>query len=380
MSRYRQNIDRSDSSGSFAEGPTGGHSIEQVPHACVEEVASGVLTPIRDAVAKTEQLGDENDRRFRRDLDEILYDIETGMTPHSAGRAVQTLDGAVEGWFSRRRQRLRERDAELTGVISSMGQALKDLQGDDVGFHEGLDAHLERLTSAADSVQVRSVSARINRIVEAAKRQAVEQKEASENRVRRMSEMMHGLMSQLQETQAALERDALTGLYNRGSFDGRMEQELERARLSPYHFSLIMIDLDRFKTVNDTYGHIGGDRVLKACAEAIQAVVMRTTDFCARYGGEEMAIILSDTRAETAERVAEAVRQRIMGEPIQTGNALHTQTASLGVAEACDSDSAEDVIHRADSCLYLGKQNGRNQVVVAGRGLGRRIPLPDALL
>ena len=380
MSRYQgQHVD-DQAARSFGDGPSAGDSVERIAPARIEEVAVGVLQPIRDAVAKTEQLGDESDRRFRHDLDEILYDIEHGMTPHSAGRAVHSLDGAVEGWFSRRRQRLRERDAELTGVISSMGQALKNLQGDEGGFHEGLDAHLARLTSAADSVQVRSVSARINRIVEAAKHQAVAQKQASEKRVRQMSEMMHGLMDQLQETQAALERDALTGLYNRGSFDQRMEQELERARLSPYNFCLIMIDLDKFKTVNDTYGHIGGDRVLKACAHSIQAVVMRTTDFCARYGGEEMAIVLSDTKVDTAARVAEAVRLRIMAEPISTGAAHHTQTASLGVAEGCDADKAEDIIHRADSCLYLAKQNGRNQVVVAGEGLGRRIALPDPLL
>lgn len=377
MSGNRGQFQDDDADGSYGDGPS---NIQHVPPRRVEDVAISAITPLRDAVSKTEQLGDESDRRFRRDLDEILYDIDNGMTPHSAGRAVMTLDGAIEGWFARRQDRLRERDRELTGVISSMGQALKDLQGDDSGFHDGLDAHLSRLTSAADSVQVRSVSARINRIVEAAKRQAVEQKAASEKRVRQMSEMMQGLVDQLQETQEALERDALTGLYNRGSFDQRMAQELEKCRLSPYNFSLIMIDLDKFKSVNDVYGHVGGDRVLKACAEALMAVVMRTSDFCARYGGEEMAIILSDTRADQAAKVAEAVRQRMCAEPIQTGTALHTQTASFGVAEGADVDSPEDIIHRADSCLYLAKQNGRNQVVVAGEGLGRRIQLPDSLL
>ena len=380
MSGFNAQFEDENVDGTFGDGPSGRHSSENYLPASMENVAAAALQPLRDAVVKTEQLGDEDDRRFRRDLDDILYDVHHGMTPHSAGWAVHKLDGAIDGWFHRRRARLRERDRELTGVISSMGQALKDLQGDDAGFHDGLDAHLERVTSAADSVQVRSVSARINRIVEAAKRQAVEQKAASEKKVRQMSELMQGLVEQLHETQAALEIDALTGLYNRGSFDQRLAQELNKCRLAPYNFSLIMIDLDKFKSVNDDYGHVGGDRVLKACANALQAVVMRTTDFCARYGGEEMAIILSDTRAEQAIKVAEAVRARMMAEPIQTGSALHTQTASLGVAEGCDTDSADDLIHRADSCLYLAKQNGRNQVVAAGVGLGRRIPLPDALL
>ncbi len=355
-------------------------TLESYKNATVEQVAEMALASIRKEAVKVEVAGNREDRRFRRTIDEAVYDLKHGMTPHSAGRAVAELDQEIELWFERRRDRVRERNQELSGVIASMGTALKALKGDDNSFHGGLDTHLDRLRKAADNVQMRSVSARLTRILDATATQVSSQREASEARIRSLSDLVRGLHQQLDETKAQMERDALTGLFNRGSFDVRLERELRTARLSPYTFSLIMVDLDHFKVVNDTYGHIGGDRVLQACAQALQAVVMSETDFCARYGGEEMAIILSDTDAQNAARIAEAVRARLEHTDIQTGAALHRQTASFGVSEGCDEDQADDLVNRADSCLYLAKQNGRNRVVVAGEGLGKRIRLPETLL
>lgn len=384
MSGYERNWDdgagTSTGDASLDEITGEGPSLEGYPDATVDQVAKVALESIRKEAVKIEIPGDKDDRRFRRAIDETVYDLEHGMTAHSAGRAVGELDREIEVWFERRRSRVRERDQELSGVIASMGTALKALKGDDNSFHGGLDQHLDRLRKAADNVQMRSVSARLTRILDATASQVATQREASEARIRSLSEMVRGLHQQLDETKAQMEIDALTGLYNRGSFDARLAEELQTARLSPYTFSLIMIDLDHFKAVNDTHGHIGGDRVLQACAKALQAVVMSETDFCARYGGEEMAIILSDTDAENAARIAEAVRARLEQTDINTGAAVHRQTASFGVAEGCDEDTADDLINRADSCLYLAKQNGRNRVVVAGQGEGKRIQLPESLL
>ncbi len=367
--------------GAALEGTTGETpTLESYRDATIEQVAATALASIRKEAVKVEVPGNREDRRFRRTIDEAVYDLEHGMTPHSAGRAVAELDQEIEIWFDRRRDRVRERDQELSSVIASMGTALKALKGDDNSFHGGLDQHLDRLRKAADNVQMRSVSARLTRILDATATQVATQREASEARIRSLSDLVRGLHQQLDETKAQMERDALTGLFNRGSFDLRLEQELRTARLSPYTFSLIMIDLDHFKVVNDSYGHIGGDRVLQACAQALQAVVMSETDFCARYGGEEMAIILSGTNVQNAARIAEAVRARLERTDIQTGAALHRQTASFGVSEGCEEDQAEDLINRADSCLYLAKQHGRNRVVVAGEGVGKRIRLPESLL
>ena len=140
-----------------------------------------------------------------------------------------------------------------------------------------------------------------------------------------------------------------------------------------------MIDLDHFKEVNDTYGHVIGDRVLQMTSKAVQEVVLRRSDFCARYGGEEMAVILADCLAPGGHKVAEAIREQIAALEVPVGKKSIQRTASLGVAVGCDGDEAEDIIGRADSALYVAKRSGRNKVVVAGEGEGKRIQLPDAL-
>ena len=140
------------------------------------------------------------------------------------------------------------------------------------------------------------------------------------------------------------------------------------------------MDLDKFKSVNDTHGHVAGDRVLKSVAQVMGKLVMGSDDLVARYGGEELAILLDDSRATRGHRVAEEIRETLEKTIVPMRGCSHVQTASFGVAEGCDSDTPESLIQRADECLYLAKENGRNRVVIAGQGsLGRRVALPEGL-
>ncbi len=349
------------------------HIVEpKQPH----EALTAVLAPLSAEVGRHAEVGDDTDRRFRLELEELMQDMSTGMTPHLGGRTVNAVQPGLKQWFDRREAVYQAKQNDLGAVIASMGKALKALQGDDEDFMGGLDANLSRLTQAADSVQVRHVSARLQQILEVTSEQAKEERDARDKRLNQLSTMVRGLHEQLDAAKIQLQEDALTGLYNRGTFDARLNAEINKCKLTPYKFSLIMIDLDHFKAVNDTHGHVGGDRVLQACAEAIKAIVMSTDDFCARYGGDEMAIIVSDSDMENGNRVAEAVRQRIESLEIQTGTAIHTQTASFGVSEGCDEDDPVDVLERADAALYAAKENGRNKVCVAGYDEARRVRLP----
>lgn len=340
------------------------------------EALGAVLKPLSEEVGRRAVVGDDVDRRFKLEIDELLEDISTGLTPHLCGRTVHAVDPGVADWFGRREAQFQARQQELGSVIASMGKALKALQGDDEDFMGGLEQNLARLTQAADSVQVRHVSARLQQILEVTSEQAKEEREARDKRLNQLSTMVRGLHEQLDAAKIQLTEDALTGLYNRGTFDQRIASEVEKCHLTPYKFALVMIDLDHFKAVNDNHGHVGGDRVLQACAEAIKAIVMSTDDAAFRYGGEEMAVILSDADMETGRRVAEAIRERIESLEIRTGTAVVRQTASFGVSEGCDEDAVVDIIERADAALYAAKENGRNKVCVAGYGEARRVRLP----
>jgi len=346
-----------------------------------DDTLAVVLKVLRDEVS-TEGPDEVEavDRKLRLSIEEILFDVESGMTPYSAAKASGLLQSQLPSWFARRKTAEDDRNQEMAHLIGVMGKALKAIEGDDNVFHDSLDKNLDRLRQAADTVQVRSASARLLRIVDEAAEQVAEQKATNEKRIRNLSEMVRGLHEELDQVKVEAQEDALTGLFNRKSFDDRLEGELRKARLAPYQFSLVMIDLDHFKEVNDTYGHVIGDRVLQGCGKALQEVVLRRSDFCARYGGEEMAVILADCPGAGAVKVAENLRESIEGVLVKAGKKEIKVTASFGIAEGCDADLADDVIERADSALYAAKRTGRNKVVLAGVDEGRSVALPDSLL
>jgi diguanylate cyclase (GGDEF)-like protein len=162
--------------------------------------------------------------------------------------------------------------------------------------------------------------------------------------------------------------DDLTGIPNRRSFLDRMLTEFNRSRRNKYSLSVIMIDIDHFKSYNDTYGHECGDECLREVALAIQKTLKRPSDFCARYGGEEFIIVLPDTTQEGAMFIAEAIRTAVkdLGIPHEKSSSTGMVSISLGVATADNnvSISYEDLIRQSDKALYLAKENGRNRVEV----------------
>ena len=160
--------------------------------------------------------------------------------------------------------------------------------------------------------------------------------------------------------------DGLTQLFVRRYFDARIEEEIERSRRYGSPFSVVMLDVDDFKKLNDTYGHLVGDRVLRAIANVIKAQ-MRGVDTAARYGGEEMAVILPRTEMVGAYNLAERIREAIAELRITTDDdpprALGV-TASLGISAYPESKArdGEDLVRKADRALYRAKKTGKNRV------------------
>jgi diguanylate cyclase len=159
--------------------------------------------------------------------------------------------------------------------------------------------------------------------------------------------------------------DPLTMLSNRKHFDQSLERILAKSRHSGEVFTLILADVDHFKSFNDTHGHQVGDHVLRLIAGEMKQAV-KGQDVVARYGGEEFAIILPATGLIAAAAVAERIRTTTMSKELRrrkTGESLGRVTVSLGVAECRAEDSAQDLVERADNCLYAAKRRGRNCVV-----------------
>jgi two-component system cell cycle response regulator len=156
-------------------------------------------------------------------------------------------------------------------------------------------------------------------------------------------------------------KDFLTDLVNRRRFFERLEAEMAEARIKNFALSVIILDLDFFKRINDTFGHDSGDVVLKNTALRVREM-MRGSDCAARFGGEEFIMMLRETRIDAAYALAEAVRAKIAEVPYDR---VGTVSASFGVAEWNHKEDARSMIARADKALYVAKQTGRNKVVRA---------------
>lgn len=174
----------------------------------------------------------------------------------------------------------------------------------------------------------------------------------------------HVVVNELELRQIA-SIDHLTGALSRRAWTEKAEKEIERARRYGHALSLAILDIDRFKSINDTFGHPAGDQVIQRIAE-ICLEAKRSADFFGRFGGEEFVMLMPETGAAEAERLAERLRVRFADEIFDLGEPVRA-TISLGVAGLSSDD--QDVSHlteRADAALYEAKNGGRNRTVVAG--------------
>ncbi|TNC92037.1 MAG: GGDEF domain-containing protein [Thalassolituus sp.] len=164
------------------------------------------------------------------------------------------------------------------------------------------------------------------------------------------------------EAMAAAFRDPLTGAGNRVALDKTLGREVELAKRHDQSLSVLMLDLDHFKQVNDEFGHSMGDKVLKEAVIAMTGCI-RQTDMCFRYGGEEFLIMLSSADQAGALRIAERIRMGI-GQLMFTSEKGSLQvTASIGCATLNMTDTMEELVQRADEALYVAKDSGRNRVI-----------------
>ncbi len=179
--------------------------------------------------------------------------------------------------------------------------------------------------------------------------------------IRRADEVTHELIDQVEKLRMRAFVDPLTGVWNRGALFDLLSREIERARRTDESLSVTMLDLDRFKSVNDTYGHAVGDDVLREVCRRIKLAI-RAYDGLGRYGGEEFMVLFPSTDTEMAIKQAERVREAVRAEPCQLGEDQRTITVSLGVATLQDGETQEQLIERADKALYRAKENGRDRV------------------
>lgn len=192
----------------------------------------------------------------------------------------------------------------------------------------------------------------------------IEQREQRHRQtLRQLESQVHYLMRELAQARRENTTDPLTRLYNRRAFEETLQHTVGLNRLFGYPAAMLLVDIDHFKQINDTYGHAVGDAALKWVAEQIVRVCKRKSDFAARYGGEEFAIILRETPLRDAHKIALQLAEQIRRTPmtLPDGGSLHL-TVSIGVSELQPHESEQEWFRRTDALLYQAKQAGRDRV------------------
>ncbi len=168
------------------------------------------------------------------------------------------------------------------------------------------------------------------------------------------------LRTALQKVELDAATDALTGQWNRRALDDVLKQQVQRRAVSGRTFSILMLDIDFFKKINDEFGHLVGDDVLRAFAQRLREF-LRSDDVCARFGGEEFVVVLPDTSQATAMEIGERIRMGVAQAPLLTKPKVPA-TVSIGVATMEQGQSITELFAAADAAVYLAKNGGRNQV------------------
>lgn len=195
----------------------------------------------------------------------------------------------------------------------------------------------------------------------------LEENQKLEKQLDQSTLVMESLQEELETFRREALTDGLTGLLNRKAFDSEVKKILENSYKEGFPFTLLIGDIDHFKTFNDSFGHQVGDQVLRLVAKTLTDGV-KGRDIVARYGGEEFVIILPETTLSSGVIVGNALRKAIAAKEVvnrTSGMKIGRITMSLGVAEYKKGEMVEDLIERADAALYTAKHNGRNQVAAA---------------
>ncbi|MDE2134480.1 MAG: GGDEF domain-containing protein [Alphaproteobacteria bacterium] len=293
----------------------------------------------------------------------VLSQIVSGMIGQRLPFGPQVLSELRARALSRERAAKAMEDVG-TGISDMLDIVLDKLE--DAGKHAG--DYGRALSEASGELNDDHSPAALRKLVDGllgATRAMEERTSNLENELQRSSEQVNELKVQLDDVRKESRIDQLTGIANRKAFDAELQAAIEDAAQTGAALTLLMCDIDHFKSFNDTWGHPTGDQVLRLVANCLSENV-KGRDTAARYGGEEFVVILRQTALTDAIKLANQIRSHVEGKKLvkkSTGDILGSITISIGVAQLSQNDQVESLVQRADTCLYRAKHTGRNRVV-----------------
>ncbi len=314
---------------------------------------------------------DEEDPRFQDLCKEYARHVTNGAAILDEGIGESTDGtrqwGRVRRFYTDRRSResefVQERVRNYRLLVEDLAVSLRSVATREELTENSVKTSLGDVERAADQGDIREIRQAIATTMTTVVHAFNEQRRLFESQIAQANNRMLSLRQDLATAREDLKRDALTDTFNRGAFDTALQQAVSLNFILRQPVTVVMLDLDHFKNVNDEYGHAAGDDILRSVADCLSRTFVRRSDIVARYGGEEFALILGDVSLDTAtglvQRFLDNVRTSVT---IPYGKPGSKVTCSAGLTELLPTDTVETVLLRADRALYRAKHDGRDRL------------------
>lgn len=345
----------------------------------VESIADGALDTLGSVIRV---MGDES-FPLEKEIDPAVFPVMCSEFARHVenGAAVPSFDipqsadgsrewGRVRRFFADRRHAeksfVTERLQDYRGVVDDLVTGLRDVGQRDQTTESSVRESLINIEDAVATGILPRIKAALTETVSQINDTFSEQKKEYETQLHELNERMSSLRQDLVAAREEMKRDALTDAFNRGAFDSAIMQSLNMHFILQQPVTLVMVDVDNFKYINDNFGHAAGDEVLRAVGDCLARSFIRKSDFVARYGGDEFAVILTDTPAEFCGKLMQRFLEhaREISVPSAPGETL--VACSAGYTEIADDDTVTSLLKRADKALYQAKAEGRDRAVFIG--------------
>jgi len=268
--------------------------------------------------------------------------------------------------IQRQKNYIGERETEFREIIDLMTAAVGGLDNENRDFYSSIRSQGERFEEITLLDDIKRIKSEMVREVDKMRSMVRDKESLDQKTLDSLSSQVDILKKELNKARHSANTDGLTGVNNRKALDHHLRSLVERNTITRTPFSLLMMDLDDFKQLNDTYGHTVGDRMLLAFAQKCRAAV-RSDDFLARYGGEEFTLILPGSSLRNATKKAKQLCQSIAAAQYAADDSPKADvvsiTVSIGVSAYQNGDTVKRLVDRADQCLYKAKAAGKNRVV-----------------
>jgi diguanylate cyclase len=302
---------------------------------------------------------------YKKDISHLFEKISTENKLRQIESRFEKGKKRIDAFIELQKKYLLDREIEFKDIIDILSRAMVTLDTENREYNQKILNQSEKIEEITRLDDIKKLKKALIQEIEQIRETVKEKQSRDSTKLEILSKQVNNLSVELERVRTESRTDGMTGIYNRKAFDSHISTLVEKNTVCRAPFSLLMLDIDNFKKINDQYGHPTGDRVILAIINECRQSI-RGEDFFARYGGEEFVIILPGASLKNAKKRAEHICKSIASTRYYlddvAGSPTLTVTISIGVSSFRKADTVTTVTQRADKALYAAKHNGKNCV------------------